>query len=1353
MSPLPHPTRIQLDAFVRGELDDGAAEPIEQHLFVDNCIDCRQALALAEQAYAQTSMASLLTVASEDVERREQPETTGFPVLDGLTIERELAPGVGAMSRVFLAHETTGLKRAKDGAEVRRRVAVKLLNFASLNSIQSAKDLEQRFALREQALAIQLQHRFILPVYSVRKSPAGHAYVVMRYVAGQTLDDTVAALASSGSLVQVRPLLMQIFVNICEAMKYAHERRVVHRDLKPLNILVGGSTQDLKDGKLDEHFITDWGVGTVLESRDSNAPSGSTELLDTDEELRSLDALVRVASRQYAPPEQQTDGLGVCDRSSDVFSLGGILAYLLTGKPVFDISGQEMAEVRRKYRQAQLGNTEYCSANLRAAGVDADLLAIVMKCLSPAPADRPADAGALLALIQDYLVESVRRRELELKRAAQRPWQRRSRVWATSLLGLLGLLLSLIPLNYWAWHRETIEYYTEVNIEEDGPVCIGKLNLAEVVHRDQSLRVHRHGWMGKIFRVTLVDARNQASPFWGQPTGFDGWTMTIDPPANLEIDYFPNGKTRRLTGIDFRGRVCSRVEWVPETSQVNCLRTISAPLSSRGHSESASTKSSKLPDSATLEIDGRRTRSAVSKIHYTLNEDKLIGEYHCLDSDGNSVPDETGYTSFLVEYTPTKQIQKATFRRNSETASTVNYEYDPKTMRPLRTTVRAPDGRVQCEPSCGVAITEHLYNADGFLEETLFLNEKKQLVDHKYLKFAKTKYRYDSNHRLEYVEFVTQAGEPARQADGFSGYRYVYRQAQYGKDVAQGIQEIHYVGYDESTYGFFAEVELLCEDGTCLSRRYVNRKNEVVAAKETKMAGLDRVVPTAPTWTEQYRFVDSSGQPCENFEGYSGVLQRFHDSQLECERYYKSAERIEPGLPGALESCFDEQGNTTEEYYLDSQGDLIGQNEAQGNLTAKATYRYQDGNEMECTFTDRHGNPVRHYEEGCTGYTQKFENGKRIYRTLHGYDEKKSGFSKLRIWYNKDDEPEFNERLDAQDYPCLDAELEICGSKFSKLGNIQITEYRNTKRQPVRSTEGFMRYDEINEDGVLKVLIQRGFHVETSGFPNLRKEFDSQGNCKRETCLDEQDRPMPHATRGICSIAYQFSPDLRADYFDIYGQPTHDLQSGELGWIERTVNGRRFRKEFGFDPVKYGYAQTLSVYYDNGLLWEKRNLNINGQVCPDLESGVCVTRHAYRADGQEISRQYLNKANEAVRHKTLGFQKSEFHYVDGKRVRQINHGYDPAVAGFASVRLDFAKDDLDRCIRRIEFGFDEKTRGFYALRTELDENGNASEEWYLDKQNRMAKHPELHCVGRRFQYEGEKLVQVQRLDEQGKVLQ
>ncbi len=259
---------------------------------------------------------------------------------DSFRIEREL--GGGGMSRVFLAEES----------RLGRRVVIKLLPPEAAEGIPA-----DRFE-REVKVAASLQHPHVVPVLSAGVSD-GLLYYIMPYIDGESL---AARLARVGALPVGEAI--RIIRDIADALAYAHGRGVVHRDIKPDNIMLAGR----------HALVTDFGVAKAV-SASVNRSMGLTT------------GGVTIGTPTYMAPEQAAADPNL-DHRADIYALGVVAYEMLSGRPPF------MAPTAQGMLAAHVTQTpDPVSAHRQT--IPPDVSQIVMRCLEKHPADRWQSAAEL----------------------------------------------------------------------------------------------------------------------------------------------------------------------------------------------------------------------------------------------------------------------------------------------------------------------------------------------------------------------------------------------------------------------------------------------------------------------------------------------------------------------------------------------------------------------------------------------------------------------------------------------------------------------------------------------------------------------------------------------------------------------------------------------------------------------------------------------------------------------------------------------------------------------------------------------------------------------------------------------
>lgn len=267
-------------------------------------------------------------------------------------IERLL--GRGGMGAVYLAQRADG--------HFEQQVAIKVIDLPLATEL-----FRERFRMERQILA-GLSHPFIARLLDGGVSEGGELYLAMEYVDGIS----IAKFCERNGL-SLRAKL-ELFVKVCGAVQFAHQNLVVHRDLKPDNILV------VADGT---PRLLDFGTAKLL-GPEADAASGFTQ-----NGLQSF-------TPQYASPEQVLGD--AITTATDTYSLGVLLYLLLAGRPPYELKEFTTAEMLRV-----ICNEVPPKPSAVAAGLDADLDAIVMKALRKEPQERYLTVDHFAADVQAYL--------------------------------------------------------------------------------------------------------------------------------------------------------------------------------------------------------------------------------------------------------------------------------------------------------------------------------------------------------------------------------------------------------------------------------------------------------------------------------------------------------------------------------------------------------------------------------------------------------------------------------------------------------------------------------------------------------------------------------------------------------------------------------------------------------------------------------------------------------------------------------------------------------------------------------------------------------------------------------------
>ena len=287
--------------------------------------------------------------------------------------------------------------RARDG-RLGRTVALKALR----PEVHDRSDIVARFLLEAQ-LAGQLTHPNIVPVYDLGALPGIGLCYAMKEVKGRSLHQVLAALRTGELDTEEQyPLtqLVRILRRVCDAVAFAHAQGVIHRDIKPHNVMVG---------PFGEVLLADWGSAKIVGiSEDDDSGTLDEEVLeDTTSSLSTRAGKIK-GTPAYMSPEQARADNDEVGPLTDVYALGAMLYELLCLRPPFsgDAIGIVLEEVKNEMPLTP-------SSHAPGRGIPADLEELAMQALSKEPAERPASVQALAVELDEFLDGTRRRRHAQ----------------------------------------------------------------------------------------------------------------------------------------------------------------------------------------------------------------------------------------------------------------------------------------------------------------------------------------------------------------------------------------------------------------------------------------------------------------------------------------------------------------------------------------------------------------------------------------------------------------------------------------------------------------------------------------------------------------------------------------------------------------------------------------------------------------------------------------------------------------------------------------------------------------------------------------------------------------------------
>jgi tetratricopeptide (TPR) repeat protein len=415
----------------------------------------------------------------------------------GDTVDAESVPAVLGDYRIVRSVGRGGMGIVYEAEQVSlgRRVALKVLPSAAA---LDARQL-QRFQ-NEARAAAQLQHPHIVPVLAVG-CEAGVHYYAMQFVDGHSLAELIAAGPTPDP--QHFRAAVRLLVQAAEALEHAHQCGVVHRDVKPANLMVDCG------GRL---WVTDFGLARV------RGDAGLTASGDV------------VGTLRYMSPEQALANRAVLDHRTDIYSLGATAYELLTLRPPFAESDRE-ALLRR------IALDEPRRPRRVTPAVPRDLETVVLKAMEKSPADRYASAQELADDLRRFLGgEPVRARRARPWQVAARWARRHTAVVAVTAVAVAVVLVVLAGavVRLSAANRQLRDQQAQTEAARGAAA----LNAAEA--RQQAERAERTAGaaLHALHNVALefADGRLKDDPLWGKRAErfLDETVITCRELAGLE---------------------------------------------------------------------------------------------------------------------------------------------------------------------------------------------------------------------------------------------------------------------------------------------------------------------------------------------------------------------------------------------------------------------------------------------------------------------------------------------------------------------------------------------------------------------------------------------------------------------------------------------------------------------------------------------------------------------------------------------------------------------------------------------------------------------------------------------------
>jgi serine/threonine protein kinase len=343
--------------------------------------------------------------------------------LQGSLIHHDGKPRYIVMDK--LGEGSQGTVYRVEDRDCHREMAFKVL------SVSRDREEVSRF-IREAQITAQLEHPGVVPVHDLGVLPDGTLFYSMKRLDGQQMSEYIV---SRGGKSEHRFQLMEIFLSVCQTIAFAHSRGVIHRDIKPRNIMVSefGVVQ-----------VMDWGLAKVIGSQDQNVPRVTTGKTTGHSDMYRTNNGTAVGTPAYMSPEQANGEIDTLDQRCDIYSLGVILYEILCGTLPY-----ARGNVMRVLCQVRDGSWVRLDQQAAARNIPRPLIAVVHRAMALSRHERYQTVEQMVADLRAFISgQAVSAYQESLAERVIRALSRNSRLRFLIFIGAFFAALTGLSLLY-----------------------------------------------------------------------------------------------------------------------------------------------------------------------------------------------------------------------------------------------------------------------------------------------------------------------------------------------------------------------------------------------------------------------------------------------------------------------------------------------------------------------------------------------------------------------------------------------------------------------------------------------------------------------------------------------------------------------------------------------------------------------------------------------------------------------------------------------------------------------------------------------------------------------------------------